>query len=89
MVKMLFSTYHEGRQYIKGESYPVDKKTKDRWIKNGVAESEKEQQSYSNSLENYTNMDDDQLAAFAVSKGIDIEGKTRKQVINAIKKSEV
>lgn len=42
-----------------------------------------------NAMSDYNNMPDEELATLAAEKHIDIDGKTRKQVINALKKTEV
>lgn len=39
MIKILKSTYYNGNQYQRGKEYSIDKKTEQRWIKNGIAES--------------------------------------------------
>jgi len=37
----------------------------------------------------YNDMDDEVLAALAAERQVDVDGKTRRQVINALKKAEV
>lgn len=37
----------------------------------------------------YNDMPDEQLAALAAERQVDVDGKTRRQVINALKKAEV
>lgn len=80
---MLTSTYYDGKQYKKDEVYSVDKETKIRWIKNGIAESEKSEQTESI---DYNSMEDEQLALIAAEKEIDVTDKTKRQVINALRK---
>lgn len=91
MVKMLTSTYYGGKQYKRGESYSIDKKTEERWVKNRIAAQAEHQRKahteYQHPTPEYNSMTDEQLAEIVTKKRIgSTKSKTREQLIKMLEK---
>lgn len=91
MIRMLKTTYYNGKDYKQGEEIKSpDAKTKERWIENGIAE-----QTNSELFDNHPKqskfdaMSDEDLSDYAESKGIDISRcRSRESAIAKLEKAE-
>lgn len=81
MIRILQSTYYNGKNYQCGEECPVDSVTEKRWIKNGIAESMERSK--------FTEMTDEQLSEYAETVNVDISRvRSREAAIAKIEKAE-
>lgn len=91
MLKMLTSTRYDGKQYIKGKEYSVDKNAETRWIKNGIAEKQNKpttdyfEQTNEDIREYLESLSDDELTQYAIDNGKDIsKARTRAAAIRLL-----